>query len=94
MTYEDCEIMDGSLMRANCAKSEEPDAFCQQLVVALEGLKIRLQAQYERRFPGEGSRIREAIEDAETAAWRTSFPHLFLPDLVEEVVATRVKSSI
>ena len=67
----------------NCAERDTFDVFCQKLLVALGDLKVRLQAQYERRFPGEGARIREAIEEAE---WQTPFPHLFLPDLAEEAV--------
>jgi hypothetical protein len=56
------------------------------LAIAVRDLRVRLQAIYERRFPGEGRRIREAIAEAELAAWHTEFPHLFLPDLAEEAV--------
>ena len=70
----------------NCAERDTFDVFCQKLLVALGDLKVRLQAQYEGRFPGEGARIREAIEEAERAAWQTPFPHLFLPDLAEEAI--------
>lgn len=74
----------------------EPDAFdifYGRVTAALIDLKVRLQVQYERRFPGEGSRIRDAIEEAEVAAWQTPFPHLFLPDLVEEAIARLAVSS-
>ena len=63
------------------------DLECARLEVALRELKLRLQAQYERRFPGEAMRIREAIKQAEIVAWHTDFPHLFLPDLAEEAIA-------
>ena len=63
------------------------DVECARLEVALRELKLRLQAQYERRFPGEARRIREAIKQAEIVAWHTDFPHLFLPDLAEEAIA-------
>jgi hypothetical protein len=69
-------------MTHNYAEPDTHDVFCKRLMATLGELKVRLQAQYERRFPGEGSRIRKAIEEAEVAAWHTSFPHLFLPDLV------------
>jgi hypothetical protein len=46
-------------------------------------LKTRLQARYERLLPGQVERIRRALEKAESAAWRTPFPHLFLPDFAE-----------
>jgi hypothetical protein len=61
--------------------------YCSRLEVALRELRLRLQAQYERRFPGEAVRIYEAIKQAEIEAWHTDFPHLFLPDLVEEAMA-------
>lgn len=77
----------------NCAERDTFDVFCQKLFVALGDLKVRLQAQYERRFPGEGSRIRRAIEEAEAVAWRTPFPHLFLPDLAEEAIVRLAASS-
>lgn len=63
------------------------DVYSGRLAVALRELKARLQAQYERRFPGQAVRIREAIRQAEIAACHTGFPHLFLPDLAEEAIA-------
>jgi hypothetical protein len=70
----------------------EPNALgvsCRKLMMALRDVKVRLRAQYERRFPGESGPIRKAIKEAEIAAWRTPFPHLFLPDLAEEAIARR-----
>jgi hypothetical protein len=67
-----------------CAELDTLDVFCKRLVAALAELKVRLQTQYERRFPGQGSRIRKAIEEA---ARHTPFPLLFLPDLAEEAIA-------
>ena len=66
--------------------------FRNSLVIALDDLKVRLQAHYECRFPGKGRLIREAIGEAEELAWRTQYPHLFLPDLVEETM-TRLGAS-
>ena len=63
------------------------DVFRNSLVIALDDLKVRLQAHYESRFPGKGRLIREAIGEAEESAWSTQYPHLFLPDLVEEAMA-------
>lgn len=77
--------MNGLLMPA-CAEPDTPVIICRKLQTALGELKQRLQAQYERRLPGEKNRIRKAIQDAEVAAWQTSFPHLFLPDLVEDAI--------
>ncbi|MGA7880877.1 MAG: hypothetical protein WBV90_04570 [Terrimicrobiaceae bacterium] len=79
--------MNTFLETPNCAEPDAGDMFCRRLMVALGDLKVRLQARYERRFPGEGSRIRKAIEEAEIEAWGTPFPHLSLPDLAEEAIA-------
>ena len=79
--------MNGLLMTPNCAEPDSPVVFGGRLMAALGDLKVRLQAQYERRFPGEGSRIRKAIEEAEVTARHTPFPLLFLPDLAEEAIA-------
>jgi hypothetical protein len=56
---------------------------CDPLIAAIADLRTRLQAKYERHFPGQSARIRTALEEAESAAWCTPFPHLFLPDLAE-----------
>ena len=75
------------ILTTNCrAGPDALDVYCGRLEVALRELKLRLQAQYERRFPGETARIREAIHQAEIVAWHTDFPHLFLPDLAEEAI--------
>jgi hypothetical protein len=79
--------MNGLLMTPNCAEPDSPVVFCKRLMAVLGELKVQLQGQYERRFAGEGSRIRKAIEEADVAAWHTPFPHLFLPDLAEEAIA-------
>ena len=55
-------------------------------------LKTRLQARYERLLPGQAERIQRALEKAESAAWRTPFPHLFLPDFAELRLARLAES--
>jgi hypothetical protein len=77
--------MNGLLM-PGCAEPDTPVIICRKLQMALGELKQRLQVRYERRLPGERNRIRKAIQDAEVAAWQTCFPHLFLPDLVEDAI--------
>ena len=79
--------MNGLLMTTSSIEPDALDPFCNRLVIALDDLKARLQAHYENRFPGEEHLVRKAIEEAEALAWRTQFPHLFLPDLVEEAMA-------
>ena len=67
--------------------------FCRELIAALGKLKDRLLEQYERTLPGRRHLIQQAIADAEEMAWRTPFPHLFLPDFAEvrlaEIIARR-----
>ena len=53
----------------------------------LTTLKLRLQASYEKRHPGKLTLIRRVIARAESVASATPFPHLVLPDLVEEGIS-------
>jgi hypothetical protein len=85
--------MNGILTTSFRAAPDALDVYCGRLKVALRELKLRLQAHYERRFPGEAVRIGEAINQAEIVAWHTDFPHLFLPDLADEVIARFLFSS-
>jgi hypothetical protein len=69
-------------------------AFAEKLAGAVAELKHRLQAHYERAHPAQTGLVRRAIAEAEARAWElSSFPHLFLPELVEarlaELVALR-----
>jgi hypothetical protein len=85
--------MNGILTTSFRAAPDPIDVYCGRLEVALRELKLRLEAQYERRFPGEAMRIRKAIRQAEIVAWQTDFPHLFLPDLAEEAMTRLLFSS-
>ena len=62
---------------------------CSPLIRAIAQTKARLLARYEGLFPGEKTRLEEALELAESAAWCTPYPHLFLPDLAEVQIAGR-----
>ena len=50
---------------------------------AVSKLKNRLQRQYEQTYPELGDLVRTVLDEEEAKAWELSFPHLFLPDLVE-----------
>ena len=78
--------MNGILTTNFRAAPDPLDVYCARLEAALRGLKSRLQAEYEERFPGEAVRIREVLSQAELVAWHTDFPHLFLPDLAAEAI--------
>jgi hypothetical protein len=68
-------------------------AVYQRLAGKINELKGRLQTRFETHLPGHQSLIKTSIEEAEVIAWRTPFPHLFLPDLVEERI-TRFASDL
>lgn len=62
--------------------------FLQNLPGAVSKLKNRLQRNYEQAFPGLANLIRIVLDEEEAKAWNlSSFPHLFLPDLVEAHIA-------
>ena len=61
--------------------------FLQTLTGAVSELKQRLQQDYEQAYPGLDDIIRIVLDEEEANAWELSFPHLFLPDLVEAHIA-------
>ena len=65
----------------------QPEVFPQTVSAALEQLKRQLQSDYEQAYPGLREIIHLVLDEEERNARRLSmFPHLFLPDLVEEHV--------
>ena len=68
-------------------QSEANAVFLQTLTGAVSKLKNRLQRDYEQAYPGLGNIIRIVLDEEEANAWELSFPHLFLPDLVEAHIA-------
>ena len=68
-------------------QSEASAVFLQTLTGTVSELKNRLQHDYEQAYPGLGDIIRIVIDEEEARAWEVSFPHLFLPDLVEAHMA-------
>ena len=61
--------------------------FPQIVVNAVSKLKNRLQEEYERTYPELGDLVRIVLDEEEAKARELSFPHLFLPDLVEAHIA-------
>ena len=59
----------------------------QSLATAVAELRERLRARYEQMFPGQATLIDDVLEEAESVAWCTPYPHLFLPDLAEARIA-------
>jgi hypothetical protein len=70
---------------------QQPEAatavFLQTVSAAITQLKQKLQKDYEQAYPGLHEIIRLVLDEEEANAWELSFPHLFLPDLVEAHVA-------
>jgi len=66
---------------------EAVTGFLQNLPGAVSKLKNRLQRNYEQAYPGLRDLIRIILDEEEAKAWDLSFPHLFLPDLVEAHIA-------
>jgi hypothetical protein len=67
--------------------TEAVTVFPQNLPGAVSKLKNRLQRAYEQAYPGLGDLVRIVLDEEEANAWELSFPHLFLPDLVEAHIA-------
>jgi len=67
--------------------TEAVTGFLQNLPGAVSKLKNRLQRDYEQAYPGLGDLVRIVLDEEEARAWELSFPHLFLPDLVEAHIA-------
>ena len=65
------------------------EGFLQTVSAAVTQLKQKLQHDYEQAYPDLREIIHLILDEEETKAWELSlFPHLFLPDLVEEHVVT------
>jgi hypothetical protein len=71
------------------AQQEASPIFRQRVVAAVSELKVSLQRDYERAYPGLEEIIRIILDEEEANAWKLSiFPHLLLPDLLEAHVDT------
>jgi len=69
-------------------KTEKITMFPRMVAMAVSRLRTQLQEDYERKYPGLDEIIRIVLEEEEAHAWElSSFPHLFLPDLVEVHIA-------
>src|SRR5207237_7547333 len=80
--YKETEIEETKLMKTD--QYQDPTAVFPQIVTnAVSKLKNRLQQEYERTYPNLGDLVRIVLDEEEAKAWELSFPHLFLPDLVE-----------
>jgi len=75
-------------MKTGHQSEAAPTIFLETVSAAVSQLKQRLQQDYEQVYPGLGEIIHLILDEEETKAWElSSFPHLFLPDLVEAHVA-------
>ena len=75
-------------MTADQVTEPTTTVFLQTVSLAVAQLKQQLQQDYEQAYPALGEIIHLILDEEETNAWElSSFPHLFLPDLVEAHVA-------
>src|SRR5213078_4379671 len=80
--YNDPEKPENKPMKTD--QYPDPAAVFPQIETnAVSRLKNRLQQEYERIYPDLGDLVRIVLDEEEAKAWELSFPHLFLPDLVE-----------
>ena len=80
--YKEPEIEEQKPMKTDQYPDPAP-VFPQIVTNAVSKLKNRLQEEYERTYPDLGDLVRIVLDEEEAKAWELSFPHLFLPDLVE-----------
>jgi hypothetical protein len=80
--YNELEIEEQNPMKTDQYPDVAP-VFPQIVTNAVSKLKNRLQQEYERTYPDLGDLVRIVLDEEEAKAWELSFPHLFLPDLVE-----------
>jgi len=74
-------------MKINLPSDVPPD-FLQTVARALTNLKVRLQNDYQQAYPDLAEIIHLVLDEEEVRARELStFPHLFLPDLVEAHIA-------
>jgi hypothetical protein len=65
-----------------------PALFPQLVSSAVSQLKLRLQHDYEQAYPDLREIVHLVLNEEESKAWELSaFPHLLLPDLVEQHIA-------
>ena len=70
-------------------RQEAPAIFLRRVIAAVSELKLRLQRDYERTYPGLEEIIGIILDEEEANAWKLSiFPHLLLPDLLEAHIET------
>jgi hypothetical protein len=70
-------------------RQDAPAIFLRRVIVAVSELKLRLQRDYQRMYPGLKEIIRIILDEEEANAWKLSiFPHLLLPDLLEAHIET------
>jgi hypothetical protein len=66
------------------AAAIEPSVFHNRVSAAVRALRLRLEENYRKTYPGLADIIHLVLDQEEVRAWRLSpFPHLLFPDLVE-----------
>jgi hypothetical protein len=73
---------------ANCTaiSPDFPAGACRRFLRAVSDLREKLERRYIVAEPHDAELVRAGFAEAETLAWETAFPHLFLPLLAEEKI--------
>src|SRR5438067_12707530 len=71
--------------KQNLMKTDQDSTAVSPQIVAnaVSKLKTRSQQDYERTYPDLGDLVPIVLDEEEAKEGELSFPHLFLPDLVE-----------
>jgi hypothetical protein len=57
---------------------------CRNLIAKIDILKQRLFREFSGEVAGSDRVLKGALNEAESLAWQTPFPHLFFPVLAQE----------
>jgi hypothetical protein len=57
---------------------------CQKLLLRLEHVRSNIQRDFGQKLPEHQPMLHLALNEAESLAFQTPFPHLFFPTLAEE----------
>ncbi len=63
-----------------------PASACRRFLRAVSDLRLNLERRYAGSQLQAAALVRTSFAEAESLAWETAFPHLFLPLLAEEKV--------
>ena len=73
-----------ALPAPHAAPAHETLSLCRKVVAQIEAVKAATHSAYREGLNGSEHLLRLALNEAESLAWETDFPHLVFPALAEE----------